>query len=488
VNKPKCFMELCAGTAALSVRLVGGKDAKPPVSRMGTKTGYADVILSVLGLYPGLGADSFVWCEPDDGVRGLLMAYCQPTVLREAAAILRGWKDEEPRTLWERLRAELKAGAAVDGAEGVAKLCMVIGSSFGGSADRFYGWFNPESDAAIARLGAGYIARLVAENGRDAKGRPLAKSGGHPDVMAPRLERMAERTYPPTFIARDGRAVTPEEVALMMVVKGNSVFGKDGFAATKTGSGADRRPHSVEDFAARLDDAPTWPPVTIVADGRAVTPEEVARFMVLWGMSIRNVGPDGSMDLHKMQGAPATETFGAIIPLWEPLAGRLEENGEIGWPPVTITDDARTITPNKLPEGVIVYMDPPYLDTTGYKHDLSREEVIRMARLWSDAGATVCISEQTTIPELIADGWHGVQISFARKGQKRTFSEQQDEYLTINCKPHFIPREPEPMFDDLKVVKKQKVKVVRVSQPTVTPIEPINQPVQTLNLFGGNDD
>jgi len=189
-----------------------------------------------------------------------------------------------------------------------------------------------------------------------------------------------------------------------------------------------------------------------------------------------------------MQGAPATETFGAIIPLWEPLAGRLEENGEIGWTPVTITDDARTLTPNKLPDGVVCFIDPPYLNTTGYKHDLSREEVIRMARLWSDAGATVCISEQTTIPELIADGWHGVQISFARKGQKRTFSEQQDEYLTINRKPNFIPREPEPMFDDLKVVKKPKVKVARVSQPTVTqPIEQ-TQPPQTLNLFGGNND
>jgi hypothetical protein len=34
------FVELCAGTAAVSLRLARAK-AKPPVSRMGAKTGYA---------------------------------------------------------------------------------------------------------------------------------------------------------------------------------------------------------------------------------------------------------------------------------------------------------------------------------------------------------------------------------------------------------------------------------------------------------------
>ena len=85
MTKPPVFIELCAGTAALSLRLQGGPKAKPPVSRMGAKTGYADAILAVLGLYPGQGAESYIWCEPDDGVRGLLMAYPQPEVLRAAA-------------------------------------------------------------------------------------------------------------------------------------------------------------------------------------------------------------------------------------------------------------------------------------------------------------------------------------------------------------------------------------------------------------------
>ncbi len=99
------FVELCAGTAALSLRL-HRRHARPPVSRMGAKTGYADAILRVLGLRPGQGAAHYLWCEPDPGVRLLLEAYRDPGLAQEAAAIIRGWVDEEPRALWERLRAE----------------------------------------------------------------------------------------------------------------------------------------------------------------------------------------------------------------------------------------------------------------------------------------------------------------------------------------------------------------------------------------------
>jgi hypothetical protein len=99
------FVELCAGTAALSLRLAA-KHARPPVSRMGAKTGYADVILRVLGLRPGQGADRYLWCEPDAGVRLLLHAYTDRALAQAAAEIIRSWKDEEPRALWERLRAE----------------------------------------------------------------------------------------------------------------------------------------------------------------------------------------------------------------------------------------------------------------------------------------------------------------------------------------------------------------------------------------------
>jgi hypothetical protein len=76
---------------------------------MGAKTGYADVILRCMGLRPGQGsADGtrYLWCEPDAGVQLLLHAYRDRAVSLAAAEIIRGWKDEDPRALWERLRAE----------------------------------------------------------------------------------------------------------------------------------------------------------------------------------------------------------------------------------------------------------------------------------------------------------------------------------------------------------------------------------------------
>jgi hypothetical protein len=86
---------------------------------MGAKTGYADAVLRVLGLRPGQGAAHYHWCEPDPGVRLLLEAYRDPDLAREAASIIRGWVDEEPRALWERLRAEGPPRGADPGDVGV---------------------------------------------------------------------------------------------------------------------------------------------------------------------------------------------------------------------------------------------------------------------------------------------------------------------------------------------------------------------------------
>jgi hypothetical protein len=91
-------------------------------------------------------------------------------------------------------------------------------------------------------------------------------------------------------------------------------------------------------------------------------------------------------------------------------------------------------TPGDL-EGVIVYSDPPYLNTTGYKHDLSREAVVEMAESFSRLGAFVVISEAEALPELISKGWHSLDITTTRIGSARTFSKQQNEFLTMNKPP-----------------------------------------------------
>ena len=110
----RAFVEAPAGLAAVSLRLHGGQHCRPPISRMGNKAGYSAVILAALGLRSGEGAGAYVWAESDPDVRALLRAYPDADMLRRIADIIRGWKDEEPRALWERLRAERKArGPAV---------------------------------------------------------------------------------------------------------------------------------------------------------------------------------------------------------------------------------------------------------------------------------------------------------------------------------------------------------------------------------------
>ena len=271
------FVELCAGTAALSLRL-HARGARPPVSRMGAKTGYADAILRVLGLAPGARAAHYLWCEPDPGVRLLLEAYRDADLARAAAAIIRGWAAEDPRALWERLRAE----------------------------------------------------------------------------------------GPP-----------------------------------------------------RLPDGP-------------VDPREVARWVWTWGRSFNTKGPDAGF-------LPSESSTGT--PVWNahPPAWYAAQVAALPTLPATISPDAREVHPPALPPGTIAYMDPPYVGTTGYASDLPRSEVVTLARRWHAAGARVCISEAEPIRELTADGWHAVRIDGERQGQKRTFSRQQAEWLTLSHPPAWRP-------------------------------------------------
>ena len=83
------------------------------------------------------------------------------------------------------------------------------------------------------------------------------------------------------------------------------------------------------------------------------------------------------------------------------------------------------------PEGCVVYIDPPYEDTTGYLHDFPRSQVIEVAKRWSDFGATVAISEAARID---IPGWHHVDVAHTRRGTKRSFGDTE-EWLTMNRAP-----------------------------------------------------
>ncbi len=330
------FVELCAGTAALSLRLHHPR-ARPPVSRMGAKTGYADVILRCLGLRPGGQAERYLWCEPDAGVRLLLHAYTDRALAMAAADIIRSWKDEEPRALWERLRAEGPAVCPPVDAREVARWLFGSAASYDPSKP-WSGFLHPETGGRYGASRAD-VAR---------------KTAGLPTL--------------PATIADDARKVDPREVARYALLGWQSYrqgFPESGFRATAGGAWPDRPPEG-ETVAARLE------------------------------------------------GLPGQQA--------------------------AIADDARTVpTPPRLPAGTVAYADVPYRGTTGYAHAFPRSEWLPVVRRWKDAGALVCVSEAEPIPDLMAEGWHAVRIDGERRGQKRTFSKQQAEWLTMSEPPRWKP-------------------------------------------------
>jgi len=348
-QKPPLFVELCAGTAALSLRLAHPR-ARPPASRMGAKTGYADAILRCMGLHPGQGAEHYLWCEPDAGVRLLLHALRDREIATKAAAIIASWASEDPRALWERLKAEGPAVCPPVDPREVARVARII------SANRLV---NPDPETWKNTGNGGY------------------RHGGA-EFCTP-IDRLA-----------DAMAAVPQV-----------------------------------DGAAVVDDA------------RAVDPREVARWAWI----------AGHVDQHGINLKPQYDPD--YVGPWNPCApsewlrARLDALPAVD---ATITDDARPLEPPQLPPGVIAYIDPPYLGTTGYAHALPRSEWLPVVRRWRDAGALVVVSEAEPIPDLMAEGWHAVEITGERKGQKRTFSKQQREFLTMSEPPRWRPSVQESLF------------------------------------------
>jgi len=334
------LVELCAGTAALSLRLEQA-GARPPVSRMGAKTGYADAILALIGLEPGDKAERYLWCEPDAGVRLLLEAYRSASLAAEAAAIIRSWADEEPRALWDRLRAE--GPPRCPEAREVARWAFVEGNR--------------------APFG---------------------------DVFMPAPKGIAsECNASPKGIAR--------------VLDGDDSM-RDRWACPAISASA--------------------LPADVTEDGRTVDPREVARWLFMAGSAYVQGDPSTAY-----AGDPGANG-GRMGDVRERVASRL-----LGGLTADLTEDGRTLQPPPLPSDAVCFIDPPYIGTTGYGHDLSRADVVAMAQRWAAAGATVLVSEAEPISALVEQGWHCVDITAMRVGQKRTFSKQQRECVTLNRDP-----------------------------------------------------
>ena len=415
------FIELCAGTAALSLRLHGGKRARPPVSRMGAKTGYASAILRIMGLRAGYDrADHYVWCEPDAGCRLLLEAYRSRELATQAAEVIRGWADEEPRALWERLRAEGPVKATQP--REVARWALVSNGA--------YRKGDPSS---------GYDPKRMEEQPPHATG---GRKPGLLECMPPKFQHLPTL---PSSIEASAEAVDPREVARWGLLaqwafrRGDISSGfrpsvSAGLVQTQTTNAANPRTAGME--ANLYKNLPTLPS-TIEASAEAVDPREVARWIqIVSSNRLINMGSDW------MNTGEGGTCFGGDFAT--PTARILRALHSLPEMPAELLTDGQTLTPPRLPAGVrvVVYIDPPYLNTTGYQHDLSREAVIQLARAWDEVGADVYISEAEAIPL----GWHTTDITDTRVGQKRTFSKQQREILTHNRAPQWTPPRQESLW------------------------------------------
>lgn len=348
------FVELCAGLASVSGVLQHGSRWKPPISRMGRKTGYALPILRVMGLRPRQRAARYLWAEADGDVAALLAAYTQPALMREVADIIRSWIPcpygphegwcarckgtgrWDARDLWEVLRREPRRGLWAGGGDALTLARFALQSS----------WSYEQGNLRTGFTGPGDRRQEV-------------------EALVEGITRAAH-DWPPVLIAQDA-SVAPGEVA--------------GWALSTTWTRGDGR--------------------LCVAPGAC---------------------PDGVNPGVSLEG---------LLTRWNAH----------DWPPVAITPDAG-ISPPEMSPGTVVYMDPPYVNTTGYAADFTREQVCAAAEHWAAAGARVYISEGEPVSELA--GWHVVEITSERTGQARTFGATR-EFLTCSHPPAWRPATQNPI-------------------------------------------
>jgi hypothetical protein len=167
----------------------------------------------------------------------------------------------------------------------------------------------------------------------------------------------------------------------------------------------------------------------------ATRTEAVARW--LW---VQGHGDMYGRDLKPQYARPEGDEHGRWkAPPVDWLATRTESMGRwLTGPPFSIYQgSAYDLAPPTDAREWVVFIDPPYVGTSGYKSNLPREQVIEIAKRWSRAGALVCISE--AVPIQIA-GWYHLRIDHARRGQKRTFGATE-EWLTMNRPPVAVPGE-----------------------------------------------
>ena len=123
------------------------------------------------------------------------------------------------------------------------------------------------------------------------------------------------------------------------------------------------------------------------------------------------------------------KVFGEVRPQLPSLIRALEEF-EVPDLPITVTQSyVDLLWVDRIERGSIVYLDPPYINTTGYPGaTFSRESLIAFAMACQEKDCFVMISEGEEISEL---GWSSIPIS--KKARRTGFRGGRTEILTYNA-------------------------------------------------------
>ena len=370
MNRPALFVEPCAGAAAVTLRLLGGPRLTPPVAWMGGKRRQAAHILAMFGLRSGLGAERVLLSDP--GPWGWVWpVLLQPKTCRLVAEHIRLWAGEEPRALWDRLKA---AGPAEDLVERAAGWLWLQGRAAGGVPV----WWPDESSDYMMSDGSG-----------------VARSASHKGA-----HRLLTTDHHRQRAMVAGQTGVDRRRLLVMGDAGGGVRG-----SCQTGHGGGRlkgllSPERLADRLAAVELVATWCCLQAgAAKGKPVS-----------------IGANGWTTPGYARSDESERTQGTC---WSPgsLADNVVGVSRLRTAATVYHGSALDLVPDGDHTGTYVYMDPPYQGKTGYGWAMPREQVVELARTWADAGAWVMVSEAEPLAELEALGWESQEITaIGRKG------------------------------------------------------------------------
>lgn len=379
------WAEPFAGAAACALRLVGGRDLRPPVAWMGGKRRYARAILDALGVPEEpparvLLADAGPW----GWVWPLLL---EASSAAEVARILRSWSGEHPRELWQRLAAQPPAENLHERA---AQWLWLQARSASGVPIWWGGWRHvaasgkPATDRGEDLRWPGHQAQRAAWLASDGRGEP--RRAGARAVGGWRMGEEQKKSR-----------------------RGTRTLSEKGTANGRTGGMVN--------------------PGTIAA-----RVEALARAFARVHVAVHHGDAHAQADAQGIarrpwwsgrEGCDCTDCDGT----W--CAWCLEHHGRR---PCPVEQEAKASAPRVLLGSTFVYLDPPYLGATGYGWDMPRAEVLALARRWADAGAVVAVSEAEPLD---LDGWHHVEL---------TRENGKAEWLTLSRAPAHLPARQASLF------------------------------------------